>query len=164
MDLPKRKSNRLADYDYSTPNAYFVTICTDKRKNLFWENVDKTILSLRDIELSRYGEIVLAAISEIPKYYPDVNIKKFTIMPNHIHLIIQIETGENGRPVSAPTISKILGRLKSLTSRKAGVILWQKGFYDHVIRDENDYIDKREYIIRNPSKWIEDELYIKQDR
>ncbi len=161
MELPKRKPNRLADYDYSTPNAYYITVCTDKRKNLFWENPDRTIKDTGDIVLSEIGEIVLKEILNISYSYENIMVDYFTIMPNHIHLLINIKAAEYGRPGSAPTISKVIGRTKSLVSKKAGFSVWQKGFYDHVVRDLEDYVSVAEYIKGNPLRWIEDKLYTK---
>lgn len=81
----------------------------------------------------------------------------YVIMPNHIHLLISINN-HSGRMISAPTV---IGQLKRYVSKECGFPIWQKGFYDHIIRDEEDYINKAEYIINNPLKWNEDELYCK---
>ncbi len=158
MELPKRKSNRLKEYDYSTPNAYFITVCTDKRKNLFWKTVGATIGRPEDVRLSQYGEYARKALEDIPRHYPAVCVDHYTIMPNHIHLLLQIQTAADGRPMVAPTVSTVIQQMKGTVSKQAGVSIWQKGFYDHVIRDARDYREVWNYIDGNPMKWMEDEL------
>ena len=74
-------------------------------------------------------------------------------MPNHIHLLLQINTDHNGRSMIAPTISTVVRLMKGVVSKQAGFTVWQKGFYDHVIRNDNDYPDIWNYIEGNPSKW-----------
>jgi len=104
MDLPKRKQNRLAEYDYSTPNAYFITICTKNRKNLFWMDVGAIIDRPNNVPLTNLGMIARQSIEDIPKYYSAVSVDHFVIMPNHIHLLLQINTDADGRSMIAPTI------------------------------------------------------------
>ena len=73
-------------------------------------------------------------------------------MPNHIHLLLQIHGGADGRPMTAPTIQQVVNQLKGYAAKQAGFPLWQKGFYDHVIRSEADYLDCWQYIEGNPGK------------
>lgn len=101
MEPPIRRQNRLKEYDYSTPNAYFITVCTDKRKNLFWANT----ANLGFLQLSPYGVAVEDAIKGIAKHYPAVSVDNYVIMPNHIHLLLQIHADSDGRSMIAPTIS-----------------------------------------------------------
>ena len=101
MELPKRKRNRLIDFDYSSPIAYFITACTEQRRNLFWNNVGATIGRLQDVQLSPCGEIVKKAIEEIPQHYPAVVIEHYVVMPNHVHLLLRIGTDNFGRPLVA---------------------------------------------------------------
>ena len=159
MELPKRKCNRLQDYDYSTPNAYFITVCTEKRKNLFWTQVGAVIGRPEQLPLTDLGMIVQKAILDIPKYYPVVSVDHFVVMPNHIHLLLQIQTDPDGRPMTAPTIQWVVNQMKGAVSKKAGYSVWQKGFYDHVVRSQRDYLDIWNYIEGNPGKWEEDRLY-----
>ena len=109
--------------------------------------------------LSEYGEIVYNAILNIKKHYDYVTVEKFVIMPNHIHLLLMIDSG--GRILSAPTktISTIIGQLKRSVSKSIGNSIWQKSFYDHIIRDENDFFTKWKYIDENPIKWETDEYF-----
>ena len=89
--------------------------------------------------------------------YPNVWVEKYAVMPNHIHLLICIADEENGRPQVAPTISRIIKQFKGVTSKRYGESLWQKSFYDHIIRDDNDFLRKWNYIDTNPARWQEDE-------
>ena len=159
MELPKRKQNRLTEYDYSTPNAYFITICTENRKNLFWKDAAKIVDHPENVPLTNLGMIVRQSIHDIPKHYPVITVDHAVIMPNHIHLLLQINTDIDGRPMAAPTISTVINQTKGVISKKAGFSVWQKGFYDHVIRNKNDYLEIWKYIEGNPSKWAEDKLY-----
>ena len=102
-DIPKRKPNRLKEYDYSSPGVYFITICTQDHVNLFWENAGEIINDPEDVRLSEYGKIVDSAIRNISLHYPAITIDSYTVMPNHIHLLLQINTDENGRAMLAPT-------------------------------------------------------------
>ena len=160
MELQQRKQNRLPNYDYSTANAYFITICTDKRRNLFWKEVGAIIDRPENVPLTNLGAIVWQGIADIPKHYPMISVDHFVIMPNHIHLLLQIHTDPDGRSMIAPTISTVVRQMKGTVSKQAGFPVWQKGFYDHVIRNEKDYQDIWNYIQGNPGKWAEDKLYI----
>lgn len=161
IDNPKRKENRLKKYDYSTPNAYFITICTDKRKNFFWNNVGATIGRPQDVQLSQYGAIVDAVIKNIPKRYPAICVDHYVIMPNHIHLLLQISADRYGRPMVAPTVSTVIQQMKGAVTKQVGFSVWQKGFHDHVVRGEHDYREIWEYIENNPMKWEIDRFCIK---
>ena len=163
MDLPKRKQNRLTEYDYSTPNAYFITICTKQRRNLFWTDVGAIIDRPDNVPLTNLGMMVRQGIEDIPKHYAAVSVKRFVIMPNHVHLLLQINTDADGRSMIAPTISTVVRLMKGSVSKKAGISVWQKGFYDHVIRSEQDFLDIWNYIEGNPGKWAEDKLFISEN-
>ena len=156
MDLPKRKTNRLTEYDYSTPNAYFITICTHDRKNLFWTDVGAIIVRPENVPLTKLGIITRQSIKEIPEHYPMMSVDHFVIMPNHVHLLLQINADADGRSMIAPTISTVVRLMKGTVSKQARIPVWQKGFYDHVIRNDADYQEIWNYIERNPEKWAED--------
>ena len=160
MELQQRKQNRLPDYDYSTANAYFITICTYKRRNLFWKDIGAIIDRQENVPLTNLGAIAWQGIADIPKHYPMISVGHFVIMPNHLHLLLQIHTDSDGRPMAAPTVSTVINQMKGTISKQAGFPVWQKGFYDHVIRNEKDYQDIWNYIQGNPGKWAEDKLYI----
>lgn len=160
MTFPQRKPNRLTEYDYSTPNAYFLTICTENRKNLFWKDVGAIIDRPENDPLTNLGCLVRQCIIEIPMHYPMISVDNFVVMPNHIHLLLQIHTDADGRSLIAPTISTVVRLMKGTVSKQAGFSVWQKGFYDHVIRNDKDYQSIWNYIEGNPGKWTEDQLYI----
>ncbi|MBQ9044685.1 MAG: transposase [Oscillospiraceae bacterium] len=145
---PNRKSNRLEEYDYASNGAYFITICTRDHRHLL-SRVDGTE-DAANVLLSEWGQVVDAAIREIPTHYENVTVDRYVVMPNHVHLLLRI--GEtNGRMVSAPTV---VGSLKRFVSKSIGAPIWQKGFYDHVIRGEDDYLLTCRYIDENPQKWL----------
>ncbi|MBR4509077.1 MAG: hypothetical protein IKP25_00110 [Ruminococcus sp.] len=170
MEYPIRKEHRLKNYDYSQCGAYFITICTKERKYIFWNNYD--ILNVGaafggpygKISLTEYGKIVKNELKKIPLIYPDVVfIPKFVIMPNHIHLIIVLNTySENGPPKAAPTVGSIINKFKGTVSKKCGFHVWQKSFYDRVIRNEHEYSAFWKYIETNPMNWESDELFTKE--
>ncbi len=158
--LVQRKKNRLAEYDYSKPGAYFITICTDKHKCLFWKkNHNLLLVSEHEKQLSKYGEIVDKAINDISSYYPFVSVDKYVVMPNHVHMLLRINTDESGRPMVAPTISTVVQQTKGVVSKKIGYSVWQKLYYDHVIRNNNDYEEIWNYIDQNPQNWKKDKFY-----
>ena len=160
MALLKRKQNRLTEYDYRTPNAYFITICTDNRKNLFWKDTGTNIDCPENVPLTKLGILARQSITEIPNHYPMMSVDHFVIMPNHVHLLLQIHSDSNGRSMIDPTISTVVRLMNGTVSKKAGFSVWQKGFYDHVIRNDNDYWDIWNYIEGNPGKWTEDKFCI----
>ena len=159
--LPKRKVYRLASISYQSPGAYFITVCTQNRRNLFWNAVGATIGRPQDAPLSSAGKIVDAAICAIPDHYPAVAVDYHVVMPNHIHLLLQIKTDASGRAMPAPTISTVVQQLKGSVSKQLGGAIWQKSFYDHVVRSAVDYQEIAEYILSNPAKWAEDRFYTK---
>lgn len=160
MELPQRKPNRLKRFDYSAPGAYFITICTKNRKNLFWENVGASIARPEDVILSAQGDIVDKAIRCIPAYYPAISVDRYIVMPNHIHLLLQIHTDCSGNTVQAPAISVVVQQMKGYVTKQLGCSIWQKLFHDHVVRNEKDYQMIWNYIEGNPMKWAEDCFYV----
>ena len=160
MDLPKRKSNRLSHFDYRSPGAYFLTICTKDRKCLLWDTVGASIARP---QLTGYGQVVQNAIREIPKHYPAIFLDHYVVMPNHIHLLLQINTDPDGRPMAAPTISTVVQQLKGVVTKPLGHSIWQKLFHDHIIRSQADYTKIWEYIENNPLQWELDCFYSKDE-
>ncbi len=153
MEYPKRKSARLKDYDYSQNGCYFVTICTHNRQCLFGEIVGADDSVRPNIKLTQIGKIIDHCLSNIDNMYDNVKIDKYVIMPDHIHSIIRIDdTGGQSRP----PLPKIVQGFKSITTRmcfKFGYSkIWQRSYYDHIIRDENDYLEVWKYIDDNPFK------------
>ena len=153
-NLPKRKPNRMADHDYSTSGAYFITIGTANREKLFWNDVGADIIRPQDVPLSFAGNIAEQGILQMAAHYETIVLDKYCIMPDHIHLILRIESGIDGRMVSAPTVSTVVGSMKRWVSRQIGRPVWQKSFYDHGIRNQQDYDEIWEYIENNPMKYL----------
>jgi putative transposase len=164
----KRKSLRLSGYDYSQAGAYFVTICTHGRKSLFGRVVDD------EIYLTEPGRVVYRGWQELNFKYPTIQLDYFTVMPNHVHGIILLVGAGSPRPEipslqlggetpplqKNPDLSRIIGYFKYQSTKRInaarqtpGVKVWQKGFYDHVIRDDESLNRIREYIATNPSRW-----------
>lgn len=159
MDYPKRKPNRLNGYDYSAPNAYFITICTRGKQMLFWEDAGAGITCPQDVRLSRCGQIADRVIHDISNHYPMISIDNYVVMPNHIHLLLQIHTNEDGQRVNAPKISTVIQQMKGVITKQIGSSIWQKLFHDHVIRGDKEYEKIWRYIDMNPVKWTEDCVY-----
>lgn len=148
----KRKPNRLTDYDYTQNGAYFITICVNDRKSI----LSSITLGANCVRLSKVGIVIKNEIDIMNTVYENVFVDNYVIMPNHIHLIIRIESG---RTQFAPTIGRIIKQFKGSITKQIGKSIWQKSFYDHIIRDDYDYQTKWQYIDENPDKWLEDELY-----
>ena len=105
----------------------------------------------------------LKKIEKIHSIYDNVLIDNYIIMPNHIHLIIRIDNNgrtQYGRTQFSPTINRIIKQFKGSITKQIGKPIWQKSFYDHIIRDEIDYQNVWKYIDENPMKWKEDRLYV----
>jgi len=161
-NFPKRKTNRLIEYDYSQNGAYFVTICAHDKQCIFGEIAGGAGNARPQMILSEIGCIVDKVINKISSIYDAVSVDKYVIMPNHVHLLIMIN--DCGRPMAAPTISTIVNQFKGYITKVVGARiarpLWQKLFYDHIIRNQNDYAKIWEYIDTNPDKWHEDKYFL----
>ena len=170
-----RKNLRLPDFDYSQDGAYFVTIGTHQRACLFGEIIDQNMV------LNKVGEMIEQVCQEITNIIPGFHMDIFQIMPNHFHAIIEIDQSVGaglcacpGRPRRvAPTqkeisLSEIVGRFKSLTTNRYihnvkesnwprfETRLWQRNYYEHVIRNERDYQAIADYIFCNFQNWEKD--------
>lgn len=178
QDNPKRhhrRSIRLAGYDYSQAGAYFVTICTQDRACLFGEIADG------EMWLSNMGEIVKDEWLRTAKIRSNVELDTFVVMPNHFHGIIVLHPDGRGTLQHAstndecvPTVEKfskptsntiptIVRLFKSATTRCInvmcnipGVKLWQRNYYEHIIRNDESLNRIREYIVNNPLQWALD--------
>ena len=142
-------------YDYASEGMYFITICTSGMKCILGQI--ETVQDLPIPVLSEQGAVVEKAILMIPRHYSGISVENYVVMPNHVHLMLDFHAA-GGRMVSAPTV---VGSLKRYVSRQLGVSIWQKGYYDHVIRNETDYMYHMQYIDENPKKWAmgKDEYY-----
>ncbi|MBG0788259.1 MAG: transposase [Anaerolineaceae bacterium] len=171
----QRKSMRLREYDYSQPGAYFVTIVTQSRICLFGK-IENGEMILNDA-----GEMVKRVCFEVEKHLYQVDLGEFQVMPNHLHIIVKLGLSDwvEGQPQKEGLIRPnyqislidVISRIKSITTYRyiQGVRnnqwlsfperLWQRGFYDHVIRDEQDYERIKDYIASNPLNWANDEEF-----
>ncbi len=172
-ELPKRKDIRLKNYDYSSPGAYFVTICTEKRKNLFWHSdfdpetfswcsVGANCVRPQNLPLSKFGNIVLNELENWNQAYPAVSLYSYVVMPNHLHIMVVISADEYERPQVALTLERMVKQFKGAVTKKIGRTIWQKSFIEHVIRNEKDYETRSNYIYENPLRWYYDELYTEE--
>ena len=152
--MKERQRNRLQEYDYSQNGAYFITICTQDRKQVLSEIVGDDA----HIVPKPYGLIAEKYIRNVPQ------IEKYVIMPDHIHMIIRIDNGSmwastptdgNGKLKSKNVIASIVRSIKVLTTKEIGESIFQRSYYDHVIRNQRDYNEIWEYIENNPRKWVQ---------
>jgi len=174
-DIHHRRSRRLKAYDYSHAGAYFVTICTYNRECTLGEIADG------EMRLNDAGRMVQAVWDELPSHYAGIDTDAFIIMPNHIHAIIVIADmapcdhsrkpvgallaapSPQGRASPAPTLGDVMRVFKSLSAIRINRMMmrtgsfWQRNYYEHVIRGEDDLDRIQQYIMDNPVCWSEDE-------
>ena len=174
-DIHHRRSIRLKGYDYSKACVYFVTICTQNRECLFGEIKDG------DVWLNDAGHMVERWWLEMSKKFPTVEIDQYIIMPNHLHGIIWIQYQKvvgadlrvcpklrQGAHTGAPlhtmmqwfktmTSNEYIRHVKKHTWPPLQGKLWQRNYYERIIRNEAELIHTSEYILKNPSSWAEDE-------
>ena len=106
--------------------------------------------------LNDEGTIVQKTIKEIPSHFDRVRVDEYVVMPNHVHILLAVEADAENH--ENPDLRKIIAGLKSVISRECGRTVWQRSFYDHIIRNEKDYADTVRYIQGNPAEWEKDEL------
>ena len=193
--LQSRKIPRLKHHDYTHNGIYFVTACTHEREPILGKvtfdtdgnrnntadiaNNNMTSLTGQTtnpnpfitpavVELTPIGEFVSQNIANIPNKHQNVEIDKYVVMPNHIHLLILLRQEQytqnhsmqsEHRNLRDASLSEIVHWLKIVTSRKYGEILWQRSYYDHIIRSEHDYKNIWQYIDENPQRWMFDKYY-----
>lgn len=164
-ELPKRKHPRLADYDYASPGAYFVTICTQNRECVLSRIVEHGIAPAEtyEIEYTNFGKITEKQLLLLENKYSFLKIDHYAIMPNHIHIIFSVYD-ETAGASPRPTITDIVCVYKSLTTRECNKNghsgkLFQTSFFEHIIRCREDYEEIAKYIFENPINWHYDELY-----
>jgi REP element-mobilizing transposase RayT len=168
-DIHHRRSIRLGDYDYTQAGAYFVTICSRNRECVFGDVVDGVE------RLNEFGDLVKREWLWTMNIRPNVELDEFIVMPNHIHGILIINHDCRGTLQRAPTkeqfgkpvsnsIPTIIRLFKSTTTKQlnelrntAGIPVWQRNYFEHIIRNDEELNRIREYIITNPLKWAEDE-------
>ena len=171
-----RRSIRLKGYDYSKEGMYFNTICCDCRKCWFG-NIENEIMILNE-----YGKIADHKWNDLPNRFLNIELGEFRIMPNHMHDIIMIQSSDSGSGVSPDhtnptktntinkTVGDMVGAYKSIVAVKCLAIfkmqnqkmgkLWQRNYYEHIIRDEQSFNNISSYIIYNPKNWQHDKFNI----
>ncbi len=175
----KIESTRLKHWDYSDPGFCFVTICTKNRECIFGEIINNKMI------LNKLGIIIEHCWRDLPNHYKNCILDSFVIMPNHFHGIIQIKEKIHAASVEMihesslressrneyrkqrrkMLLSKIIGRFKMQFSKKINLVNraiyfnWQKSYYDHIIRNEQDLFHIRVYIKNNPNKWENDKNF-----
>ena len=154
-----RRSTRLPRYNYERSGAFYVTICSHRRGTGFGEVMDDTV------SLSPLGRIVAKTWEEIPLHFPNAEPLAFVVMPNHVHGVILLSR-EGGVPPTIPVVGDFQPRgiqimirnykaaVTSAASRDGHVgPVWQRGYYDRILRDEDEIRRACEYIALNPSRW-----------
>jgi REP element-mobilizing transposase RayT len=144
---PKRRSPRLAQFDYASSGAYFVTVCVLGKRCVFGIVEDDRMI------LNRLGREVEDALVDAPRHWDGVALDRFVVMPNHVHATIWLGGTRAGQ---APPLHQVVGGFKAQASRLAGERLWQRSFNDRVIRDERELEAFRRYIAENPLRWALD--------
>ena len=193
-----RKRNRLPDYDYSQPGAYFITVCVKDHKCLLGkivgvddhidpstanvgvdDHIDPSTANVGvDDHIDPHNANVgvddyidphnaLTNIGKVVEKYTRLipGIAEYMVMPNHVHMILRISSktpGDGPMWSSAPTdarVENLIRTWKTLITKELGESIWQRSYYDHIIRSEEEYVRIAEYILGNPGKWSEDKYY-----
>jgi REP-associated tyrosine transposase len=170
--LHHRRSVRLSDWDYAGPGTYYVTICASERREIFGT------ISDGKVDLTDLGKVVRDEWLAIPDFRPQVRLDAFVVMPNHFHALLEILERGGGdqsgpgdqhsqigrRQRQRETLGLIVRRFKGAVVRRAAAnghgrdaAIWQRGFYESVVRHENDLGRIRQYIEDNPITWAKDE-------
>ena len=172
-DIHHRRSIRLQGYDYSRSGAYFVTLCAHERQCLFGEIVDG------EMRLNDFGRIVVAEWIRSGELRSEIEIGEYVVMPNHFHGIVLSCDDDDGRGTArrAPTVEQfgkpvagslptIVRAFKSAVTKcineirnTPGIPVWQRNYYEHIIRNDADYTRIAEYVADNPRRWAEDRLH-----
>ena len=169
-NIHHRKSIRLKGYDYAQAGLYFITLCIENRTCLFGE-IDRPDSRQLPMVMNAYGEIVKNTWLDLPNHVSNIKLHEFIVMPNHIHGIIEMDTpvgadskpAQNGKPQPLP---EIVRQLKTFSARRINRLrdtpahaIWQRNYYEHIIRNEQAYLEIAEYIQTNPLQWLEDTYY-----
>lgn len=175
--LRRRKNLRLPEYDYAQEGAYFITVCTHNKVCLFGDIVDEEMV------LNDAGKIAQQCWMEIPVHFPHVTLDYFVVMPNHVHGVLFIgdepafvgaknfspsrssTTRSTDAPYKAHGTSKTIGSIvrgfkigvtKWIRQNSAAHTVWQRNFFERIIRNERELVEIREYVVNNPQKWAID--------
>jgi len=155
LKKPRRKPLRFHGYNYSQPGAYFVTICTHDRRCLFGRIVDG------EMKLNRFGSAVEACWHSLTQHYFHIDLDSFVVMPNHIRGIVCLTDGAaiDERGKARHGLAEVVGAFKAFSSRQINALrhrnepVWQRNYFEHIIRNEESLNRVREYIETNPTRW-----------
>ena len=162
MEFLVRKRTRLGKYDYSSSGFYFLTICTKDKKKLLGKIVGDGAHDVPEVVLSDIGKVVQRYILSSNRI-KGVTIDKYVIMPNHIHLLVFVDDiTDKNKELTAENavIPHVVSTFKRLCSREIGENIFQRSYYDHIVRNEKDYQRIWTYIETNPQKWNLDCYYV----
>ena len=164
-DRPNRRTIRLRDYDYSKAGAYFITVCTYQKIETLGS------ITAHNIVHTKAGDIVASVWRSIPDRFPGVELDEYLLMPNHVHGIIVLpdrESQSSSAEMKKPGLGKIIAYFKYMSTKlinqdrnQIGRRVWQRNYYEHVIRNDHDLNTIREYIQNNPRRWTIDRFYSK---
>ena len=159
--LPRRKNQRLPSYAYGSSGIYFITICTQNRRPIL-STIQHGVgagFPGPSVSVTALGQLVQLHLNTLTERYPAASVLTQVIMPDHVHIILEVRTGGPGDP--APTLSQIMGWFKFQTTKDIRAQecrldkVWQRGYYEHVIRNQEDLLSCWAYIDSNPAKWLE---------
>ena len=178
-----RRSIRISEYDYSQPGAYFITICTWQKHPLFGEIVNG------EMKLNFGGQIVENQIAKIPNWFSHIEINSFVVVPDHVHMIIEIITHDRCRGTADAGVDKLQGLTRHAPTEQFGhpipgsiptiirtfkssisynlhltrdfrnTPIWQRNYYEHIIRTQPEWEQIHIYIVSNPANWLNDDQY-----
>ena len=166
--LPTRKNTRLQVFDYNIPTVYFVTICTKQKRPILSNIVGGDVLdapqsddiNVAKVELLECGKLAEKYIRQLNDFYEDINVENYVIMPDHIHILLRVLDAEVGGAsrTSPPTrqhsrVTMFVSTFKRFCNKEFGQNIWQRSFYDHVVRGVKDYEEHINYVVRNPMRW-----------
>ncbi len=178
--LPKRHTIRLQGYNYSLSGMYFVTICTQDKVCLFGKVVDGEMF------LNDAGKMVMQIYNELPNKFSDIQCHEIIVMPNHIHFIVENvgadlrvcpinnnddNNNDSGEHVGSPlhrviqwfktiTTNLYINGVKNQSWQPFNKKIWQRNYYEHIIRNEKSYNNITDYIATNPINWQSDDYFI----
>ncbi len=175
IDKHKRKSLRLKEYDYSKPGYYYVTVCTFNKRNLFG------MIENDKMKSNRSGQFTEKCLKEIPSHFSNSELDYYVIMPNHIHFVVVIKGQNVGAENLQPHSCSSLNEFQNIIPRSLGSIVkgfkigvtkwfrrntnihnvWQRNYYERIIRNDKELYEIRKYIEQNPLKWALDEYHNK---
>lgn len=162
---PKRKPNRLKGYNYSQNGIYFLTVCIKDKKCILGRIVGGGDLDAPQMILSECGMITEKYIQSVNQSYRHISVMNYVIMPNHIHLIVELYSDNNvlGDEITlSPAnddIPVMVSALKKFINKETGFNIWQRSYHDHVIRNEASFNTIWDYVEENPARWKKDCFY-----